>query len=142
MATRTRKPAKRPSPKKPVIVIKRIHGLKGQGLIRLGQESRLELRDRLAMARPMFGRLVNVSERTIAKVESGTDDADKLKRPYNEVYRLWEALSDVVDPESLGLWFRTPNDAFDGAKPMELVERGEIDRLWDMVFQLRSGMLG
>lgn len=142
MATRTRKPAKSSNTKKPVIVVQRIHGLKGQGLIRLGRESRLELRDRLAMPRPMFGRLVNVSERTIAKVESGTDDADKLKRPYNEVYRLWEALRDVVDPESLGFWFRTPNDAFGGAKPMELVERGEIDRLWDMVFQLRSGMPG
>lgn len=142
MATRTRRPAKRSTPEKTVIVATRIRGLKGQGLLRLGRESKLELRDRLAMPRPMFGRLINVSERTIAKVESGTDEADKLKRPYNEVYRLWEALSGVVDPESLGLWFRTPNDAFDGAKPMELVERGEIDRLWDMAFQLRSGMPG
>ncbi|QDT04258.1 hypothetical protein K227x_26480 [Rubripirellula lacrimiformis] len=124
------------------IVSKRIVGLKGQGLIQFGRESKLELRDRLAMPRTMFGRIVNVSERTIAKVESSSDNADKLKRPYNEVYRLWQALSEVVDPESLGLWFQTPNDALDGLKPLEVIERGEIDRLWNMVFRLRSGMPG
>ena len=35
------------------------------------------------MARPVFGRIVNVAERTIAKVESGDETPDKLKRPYN-----------------------------------------------------------
>ncbi len=124
------------------IVVTAIAELKGQGLIRIGRESKLELRDRLAMPRPMFGRIVNVSERTIAKVESSSDNADKLQRPYNEVYRLWEALSDVVDPECLGLWFQTPNESFDGLKPIEVIERGEIDRLWNMVFRLQSGMPG
>lgn len=121
---------------------KAIPGLKGKGLLRLGNESKLELRDRLSMPRPLFGRVVNVSERTIAKVESETDTAEKLKRPYNEVYRLLEALDDVVEVNSLGNWFREPNDAFDGLKPIEVIERGEIDRLWNMVYVLRSGMPG
>lgn len=121
---------------------KAIPGLKGKGLLRLGSESKLELRDRLSMPRPLFGRIVNVSERTIAKVESETDTAEKLKRPYNEVYRLLEALGDVVEVNSLGYWFQEPNDAFDGLKPMEVIERGEIDRLWNMVYELRSGMPG
>lgn len=121
---------------------KAIPGLKGKGLLRLGSESKLELRDRLSMPRPLFGRIVNVSERTIAKVESETDTAEKLKRPYNEVYRLLEALGDVVEVNSLGYWFQEPNDAFDGLKPMEVIERGEIDRLWNMVHELRSGMPG
>ncbi len=125
-----------------LVVAKTIRGLKGRGLLRLGSESKLELRDRLQMPRPMFCRVVNVSERTIAKVESESDDAEKLKRPYNEVYRLLEALDDVVVANSLGSWFQTPNDAFDGLKPIEVIERGEIDRLWNMVFQLRSGMPG
>ncbi|EMI20260.1 hypothetical protein RMSM_02812 [Rhodopirellula maiorica SM1] len=143
MVTKTRKTTKQKAKaRKPAIVVLPVRGLKGQGLLRLGRESKLELRDRLAMPRQMFGRMVNVSERTIAKVEANRDQADKLTRPYNEVYRLWEALSDVVDPESLGIWFQTPNDAFDGLKPMEVIERGEIDRLWNMVFQLRSGAPG
>ena len=123
------------------IRVEAIAGLKGQGLLSLGDKSKLELRDVLAMARPMFGRVVDVSERTIADAESGKT-AKKLMRNYNEVYRLVEALSEVVDRESLGLWFRTPNDSFDGLKPLEVIERGEIDRLWNMVFQLQTGMPG
>ena len=140
MGTKTRK--RTTKAKTTMIVAVPVRGLKGQGLLRFGSESKLELRDRLAMPRQMFGRLVNVSERTIAKVESSSNQADKLKRPYNEVFCLLEALSDVVDRDSLGIWFQTPNEAFDGLKPLEIIERGEIDRLWNMVFQLRSGMPG
>lgn len=69
---------------------RRIRGLHGMGLIRSGDESRLELRDRLKMPRVVFGRVVNVSERTIAKVESAAQQVEKLRRPYNEVFRLYE----------------------------------------------------
>ncbi len=66
----------------------------------------------------------------------------EMKKTIGELPHLVEALSDVVEPGSIGLWLQTPNDAFDGLKPMELIERGEIDRLWNMVFELRSGMPG
>lgn len=59
-----------------------------------------------------------------------------------EIYRLLEALGDVVDKNSLGSWFQSPNEAFEGLKPIEVIERGEIDRLWIMVFELRSGTPG
>ncbi len=115
-------------------------GLKGSGLIEVGRSKKLELRHSLGMTRPIFGRIVNVAERTIAKVESGAETPDKLKRPYNEVYRLWEALSELVESSAIGAWFQEPNDAFGGLKPIEVIERGEIDRLWDMVFELQTGM--
>jgi hypothetical protein len=127
---------------KRAIANRRIRGLQGMGLIRSGGESRLELRDRLRMPRVVFGRVVNVSERTIAKVESAAQQVEKLRRPYNDVFRLYEALAEVVEQESSGAWFVTPNEVFGGLKPIEVIERGEIDRLWDMVFRLRSGMPG
>ena len=138
MATKTKEKTRA----KPAVVSRAIHGLYGKGLIQFGKESRLELRDRLQMPRVTFGRVVNVAERTIAKVEAGAQQAEKMRRPYNEVYRLCEALSEVIEPNSLGSWFTTPNSAFDGLKPVEVIERGEIDRLWDMVYRLRSGSPG
>lgn len=141
MATKTKTPAGSKRAKSAITVVP-VRGLRGKGLIQLGKESRLELRDRLQMPRVVFGRVVNVSERTIAKVEAKAAQVEKLRRPYNEVYRLCEALSEVVDPDSLGGWFQTPNNAFDGLKPIEVIERGEIDRLWEMVYRLRSGMPG
>jgi len=57
-----------------------------------------------------------------------------------ELERLTKALSEVIRPDSLGKWLQSPNAAFDGLKPLEVIERGEIDRLWEMIYFLRSGV--
>jgi hypothetical protein len=41
----------------------------------------------------------------------------------------------------VGPWLDTPNDAFSGLKPLDLIERGEMDRLWRMIFEVESGAL-
>ena len=42
---------------------------------------------------------------------------------------------------SVGEWLDTPNEAFSGLKPLDLIERGEVDRLWRMIFEVQSGAL-
>ena len=117
-----------------------ISGLYGVRVVTVHGESKLELRSTLGMARESFGRLVNVSVRTIAAVESTKIKVKKLERNYVEVKRLCDALNEVIDQECLGDWFNAHNKAFGELKPIEVIERGEIDRLWDMVYRLRSGM--
>jgi hypothetical protein len=138
MATARKKIGKRDS----TITTKQIPGLSGKGVVRIGGDFLLELRDRLKMDRNLFCRVVGVSLRTIAKVEGKAEEVKKLQRPYNEVFRLTAALSEVVNPRSIGTWFAVPNEQFNGLKPVEVIERGEIDRLWEMVFRLRSGIPG
>lgn len=94
----------------------------------------------LGLAREAFGRLVDVSVRTLAAVETQGIRVEKLQRNYLEVKRLCDALGEVMDPAALGPWLNRPNEAFGGLKPLEVVERGEIDRLWELVFRLRSGL--
>lgn len=137
MATKTKNTKQSP------IRIIPIPGLQGVRVVRVKNgDTKLELRQTLGMAREVFGRLVNVSTRTIADVEATQKKVEKLRRNYIEVSRLCDVLSEVVNPDCLGEWFRTPNDALDGFKPIEIIERGEIDRLWDLVYRLRSGMPG
>ena len=50
------------------------------------------------------------------------------------------ALAEVVEPEMIGEWMKTPNEAFDGLKPLEVIERGEADRIWQMIYEMRSGV--
>ncbi|MFN9236082.1 MAG: hypothetical protein ACK6D4_15720 [Planctomyces sp.] len=119
-----------------------IPGLRGIRVIQVRGVSKLELRDSLQMARPLFSRLINVSERAIAEVESTHKRVDKLQRNYVEVKRLCDALSEVLEPSALGDWFNSAGEAFAGLKPIEVIERGEIDRLWEMLFRLRSGLPG
>lgn len=140
MTTTSKK--KTSSTKKSAIRTVAIPGLHGVRIVMVMGESKLELRHMLGLPRVKFGRLVNVSVRAIAKVESNKTKVEKLQRNYVEVKRLCDSLSEVIDPKSLGDWFYTPNDAFDGLKPVEVIERGKIDQLWEMFYRLRSGMSG
>ena len=58
--------------------------------------------------------------------------------PDADAAHLW----DMLTAEVLGEWMITPNDAFDGLKPLEVMERGEVDRIWQMIFVLPSGVPG
>ncbi|HWG43699.1 MAG TPA: hypothetical protein VN688_13005 [Gemmataceae bacterium] len=60
--------------------------------------------------------------------------------PKAEMERFQKRLAEVIRAESIPEWLETPNTAFDGFKPLEVVERGEIDRLWNMIFYLESGI--
>lgn len=117
-----------------------IQGLDGVQVVEVDGETKLELRFVLGMTREVFGRLVNVSVRTIAEVESKHQKVEKLRRNYVEVKRLCDALAEVIDSSQLGGWFNLPNQVFAGLKPLEVIERGQIDRLWEMYYRLRSGI--
>jgi len=100
----------------------------------------LQLRTRMQLSQPVFSRLLAVSVRSVAKLESGTSPTDAVKRRLNELSRLTDALSEVIKQESLAAWLQTPNSAFDALKPLEVIERGEGDRIWSMIYFLRSGV--
>ena len=58
----------------------------------------------------------------------------------SEYEALCKALARIIEPDAVADWFQVPNAAFDGLKPIEVIERGESDRLWRMVFDLESGV--
>lgn len=99
----------------------------------------LELRQRIGLTQEAFSRIVGVKVRTLSKLEKGDKPSDAVGRKLTEVDRLQRALAEVVQESHVGEWMQAPNPAFDGFKPIELIERGEIDRLWGMVYDLRSG---
>ena len=97
------------------------------------------VRRRFGLPRRTFARVAGVSERTLAGLEAGGPPSESARRRLAEADRLGRALATVVRPGALGPWLDAPNPAFGGLKPLELVERGESDRLWRMLFDLRSG---
>jgi DNA-binding transcriptional regulator YiaG len=99
-----------------------------------------DLRKWLQLKQSVFARLIPVSVRSLATLESGTPPTDVVARRLVELQRLTKALAEVMKTESLGTWLQTPNEAFDGLKPIEVIDRGEIDRLWSMIYFLRSGV--
>jgi transcriptional regulator with XRE-family HTH domain len=98
------------------------------------------LRKKLRLSRKVFARLTGFSERALADWESGKPISEPGQRRLREIERLQRRLSEVVSAEVLPQWLETPNPSFDHLKPLEVIERGEIDRLWKMIFYLESGV--
>jgi hypothetical protein len=56
-------------------------------------------------------------------------------------YGLFKRLCALMgDPATVGAWYRTPNAAFAGRTPNDVIVDGEIALLWQMVHQLESGV--
>jgi transcriptional regulator with XRE-family HTH domain len=98
------------------------------------------LRARLGMTRATFARLFGCSERSLAGWESGRKEPGELAlRQLRQLRRIVDSAARVMEPEHVAAWLFTPNDALEGFKPSELVERGELDRVWRLLFAVESG---
>jgi DNA-binding transcriptional regulator YiaG len=98
------------------------------------------VRRKLGLTRKVFSRLTGFSERAIATWEAGGKPDEPGLRRIRETERFQAKLAEVVRQEEIPEWLETPNDAFGGLKPLEVIERGEIDRLWNMIYYLESGV--
>ena len=99
-----------------------------------------ELRAQLGLTRAQFGRLIGCSERALASWESEALAPNQAgERQIVQLRRLLAAAARVMRAKDVGPWLVAPNPAFDGQKPLEVIERGEIDRLWRALFAAESG---
>ena len=98
-----------------------------------------QIRESAGLTQPELARLMGLSTRWVAAQEAAPVDPTADRR-VSEVVRLLDSLNQVVQPGAIRGWLAAPNPAFDGLKPIEVVERGEIDRLWQMIFYMESGV--
>ena len=90
----------------------------------------------------MFTRLTGFSPRAVAHWAQGRKPSASTERRLRELDRIFEALGKIVHKQAIGPWLRRPNSAFDGSTPLQVIERGEIDRIWRMIYELQSGEPG
>jgi Protein of unknown function (DUF2384) len=81
---------------------------------------------------------VKRGRKTVVRKVAHHSSAQKIK----EETRLFDALADITDKKVIGQWLQRPNHQFDGSTPLQVMERGETDRLWRMIWQLREGHSG
>lgn len=94
------------------------------------------------LPQPLLVRLTGFSPRSVAKWSQGETPSPRQEVALVEMDRLLDGLARVMEPAQVGRWLKTPNAAFDGSTPLQVVERGEIDRIWRMLFDLESGQPG
>jgi DNA-binding transcriptional regulator YiaG len=98
-----------------------------------------ELCEKYELKREELGRLTGFSLRALAEWAAGKLPSQPAKRRLQEVRRLLDALAHIVKTESIPAWLHKRNPAFDHLTPLQVIELGEIDRLWGMVHALASG---
>mgnify|MGYP001194020902 CR=1 FL=1 len=99
-------------------------------------------RSAFKMPQPIVVRLTGFSPRSVAKWSEGVAPSPRQERALAEMDRLLDGLARVMRPEQVGQWLKSPNPAFDGSTPLQVVERGELDRIWQMLYDLESGQPG
>jgi hypothetical protein len=86
-----------------------------------------------------FTRLTGFSPRAVAHWAQGRKPSGSTTRRLTEIRRVFSALENLVPAKSIGLWLKQPNAAFGGASPVQVIENGELDRIWRMIYELESG---
>jgi hypothetical protein len=99
-----------------------------------------EVRAGLGVTRELFARLTGFSVRAIAGWEAGRPLGEAGRRRVHEIKRLRDLLAGGMRPEFIASWFEAPCEALGGLKPVEVLERGEADRLWRVALLIGSGM--
>lgn len=95
-----------------------------------------------AVTQDAFTRLAGFSPRAVSLWATGRTPSASTKRRLSEIGRLFQALRHLVDARQIGPWLRASNPAFEGSTPLQVIERGETDRLWRMIYELQSGQPG
>lgn len=127
-------PAAKKTAAKPAAKLSRVKSTGGVNVVMI--------REGLGLSRKVFSRLSNYSERAIADWEAGKKLTAAPQQRMVELQRLQRALANVINEDYVGEWLQSPNEAFSGLKPLEVIERGETDRIWRMIYQLESGVPG
>lgn len=57
----------------------------------------------------------------------------------NELEKIKFALSEVIREENVENWMNSKNKAFNDEKPIDLINQGRQDEIWQMIYFLKSG---
>lgn len=97
------------------------------------------LRQRYGLSQASLARLLDVSLRTLSGAESARAVPPQMRRSVTQVARLCDALAEAMQPAFVGRWLDQPNDLLGHLKPVESIERGQIDLVWQVAEGLRAG---
>ena len=101
-----------------------------------------DITDRFGVRQETLSRMTGFSQRAVAEWARGKEPSAPAKKVFVEMDRLLDGLARLMQPKDVGRWLKEPNPAFDGSTPVQVIERGQIDRVWRMLYYAESGEPG
>lgn len=100
-----------------------------------------EVRTRYGFKQAEMIRLAGVSLRTLTALENLEKEPTQHDlRRIRELEGLFVHLGEVIPATDIRNWMSKPNNYFAGATPLHVVERGDVDQLWQMIMRLQHGI--
>ena len=101
-----------------------------------------KIASKFGLQQETLSRMTGFSLRAVANWSSGKSPSAPVRRALVEMDRLLDSLSRLMKPKEVGRWLKEPNPALDDSTPVQVIERGQIDRIWRLLYFLESGEPG
>ncbi len=101
-----------------------------------------DITEKYGLRQETVSRMTGFSLRAVASWASGKQASTPVKRAFIEMDRLLDNLARLMKPKEVGRWLKEPNSAFDGSTPVQVMERGQTDRIWRLLYFIESGEPG
>lgn len=101
-----------------------------------------KIAEKFGLRQETLSRMTGFSLRAVAGWSSGKPPSPPVKRALVEMDRLLDGLSRLMKPTDVGRWLKEPNPALEGSTPVQVIERGQADRIWRLLYFLESGEPG
>ena len=102
----------------------------------------MEMVKKFGLRQETLSRMTGFSLRAFAGWASGKKPSAPVQRALTETDRLLAALGQLIDPKEVGRWLKEPNPALEGSTPVQVIERGQSDRIWRLLYFVGSGEPG
>ena len=81
-----------------------------------------------------------VDNKRVLNAEAQTPHGSpSMMRKLAEMQALLHGLGALMPALSVGAWLQQPNEYFQGLSPLEIVERGQMHRLWELIHHASAG---
>ena len=101
-----------------------------------------KIAEKFGLRQETLSRMTGFSLRAVAGWSKGKAPSAPVRRALVEMDRLLDSLSRLMKPKDVGRWLKEPNPALDGSTPVQVIERGQSDRIWRLLYYLESGEPG
>lgn len=101
-----------------------------------------EIAEKFGLRQETLSRMTGFSLRAVAGWANGKRPSAPVQRALTEMDRLLDGLARLMKPKEVGRWLKEPNAAFEGSTPAQVIERGQTDRIWRMLYFVESGEPG
>jgi Predicted transcriptional regulator len=99
-----------------------------------------DLRKFFNLSQERFAHVIGYTSRSVAGWENGAPISRHAVRAIQNLRSIKERLEALFEGKEIKRWLHTPNSMFNGKTPIDMMTRGETDRILQALIRLEEGI--